>query len=145
MPRRLRIVASVANQQKLLRVAFAAGAITDALAIVPMLVPPLAKYLWGFEDGSGAYRFAMGYAASLMLGWTILLVWAYQSPVERRVVAALTAVVVGGLVVTEVVAVLSWQLAIWRMVPTWFLQAALVVLFVAAFHCEPARRHLNAA
>ena len=45
------------NQKKLLRIAFAAGAITDALAVVPMVVPSLAKLLWGFEDRSGAYRF----------------------------------------------------------------------------------------
>ena len=38
------------NQEKVLRVAFLVGAITDALAILPMLVPPLANLLWGFED-----------------------------------------------------------------------------------------------
>ena len=60
------------SQEKVLRVAFLVGAITDALAILPMLIPPLAKLLWGFEDVSGAYQFAMGYGASLMLGWTAL-------------------------------------------------------------------------
>ena len=132
------------SQERLLRVAFAAGAITDALAILPMVVPSLAKLLWGFEDGSGVYRFAMGYAASLMLGWTALLVWAYQRPLERRFVAALTVVVIAGVVVTEVVAVLSWQFALWRMAPSWILQAALLALFVAGFRRQPVR-HQNAA
>ena len=38
------------EQEKLLRVAFLAGAVTDALALVPMLFPPMARLLWGFED-----------------------------------------------------------------------------------------------
>lgn len=73
------------TQEKSLRIAFLAGAVTDALAIVPMLLSSLAMLLWGCEDVSGAYWFAMGYGASLMLGWTVLLIWAYQRPIERRV------------------------------------------------------------
>jgi hypothetical protein len=107
------------EQEKLLRVAFLTGAVTDALALVPMLFPPMARLLWGFEDLSGAYRFAMGYGASLMAAWTVLLVWAYQRPLERSFVAALTVLVIYGLVATEVAAVLGGHVAAWRMVPTW--------------------------
>lgn len=122
------------SQEKILRVAFLVGAITDALAILPMLIPPLAKLLWGFEDVSGAYQFAMGYGASLMLGWTVLLIWAYQKPLERKAVAALTVLVIYGLVLTEIVAVLSGHLPAWRMLPTWFLQTSLLGLFAGGFH-----------
>jgi len=122
------------TEEKLLRTAFDAGAVTDALALLPMLVPPLASLLWGFDDVSGAYRFATGYGASLMLGWTALLVWAYQRPLERRFVAALTVLVIYGLVATEIVAVATGRLALWRMVPTWCLQATLVALFAGGFH-----------
>ncbi len=106
------------SQEKILRTAFLAGAVTDALAIVPMLFPPLARLVWGFEDVSGSYRFAMGYGASLMLGWTVLLIWAYRSPLERQVVAALTVLVIYGLVATEIAAVASGALPPWRIVPT---------------------------
>ena len=34
------------TQERILRVAFLAGAITDALALFPMLLPPLAALLW---------------------------------------------------------------------------------------------------
>jgi hypothetical protein len=122
------------TEEQLLRTAFLAGAVTDALALFPMLVPPIAALLWGFEDVSGAYRFAMGYGASLMLGWTVLLVWAYQKPLERRFVAALTVLVIYGLVTTEVVAVLTGRLALWRMLPTWGLQATLLALFASGYH-----------
>ncbi len=128
------------SQEKVLRVAFLVGAITDALAILPMLVPPLAKILWGFEDVSGAYQFAMGYGASLMLGWSALLMWAYQRPLERKAVAALTVLVIYGLVFTEIVAVLSGHLAAWRMLPTWFLQTILLSLFASGFHYSRLRQ-----
>jgi hypothetical protein len=128
------------REVQILRWAFLAGAITDALALVPMLFPEMAALLWGFTDFSGGYRFAMGYAASLMLGWTVLLVWAYQRPLERRFVAALTVIVIYGLVVAEVVAVVSGALPAWRMVPTWFLQAGLLTLFASAYHYQVLRR-----
>jgi hypothetical protein len=116
-----------------LRVAFLAGAITDALALVPMLMPPVANLMWGFEQPSGGYHFAMGYGASLMFGWTLLLLWAYQRPIERRGVALLTLVVIGGLVVTEIAAVAAGHLAAARMIPTWTIQTILAYLFATAY------------
>jgi hypothetical protein len=128
------------RQEQLLRAAFLAGAVTDAAALLPMLFPPLAELLWGFHDTSGSYRFAMGYGASLMLGWTFLLVWAYRRPLERQFVAALTVLVIYGLVLTEVLAVMSGTLEAWRMIPTWLLQAALLALFAGAYHYPSLRR-----
>lgn len=125
------------TRMELLRVAFLLGAVTDGLAVVPMLVPSMAALLWGFDEPTGAYRFAMGYGATLMLGWTALLVWAYQRPTERAFVAALTVFVIYGLVATEIVAVLAGHVAAWRMVPTWILQAGLLALFAGAYHYPP--------
>ena len=130
------------SQERWLRRAFAAGAVTDALALVPMLVPAMARLLWGFEDQNGAYRFAMGYGASLMLGWTVLLVWAWQRPLERAFVAALTVIVIYGLIATEIVAVLSGHLAWWRMLGTWALQLGLLTMFAGAYHHAWVRRLL---
>ena len=121
------------SQVRVLRIAFLAGAVTDAFALVPMLSPSMARLLWGFEHPSGSYVFAMGYGASLMLGWTMLLLWAYQRPVERRVVALLTLVVIAGLVTTEIVVVAQGDLDAVRMIPTWVIQAALVGLFGKAY------------
>jgi hypothetical protein len=116
-----------------LRTAFLLGALTDAAALGPMLFPPLARLLWGFERFDGPYFFAMGYGAALMLGWTALLLWAAQRPVERRAVAPLTLLVIAGLIVTEVVLVARGDLAAWRMIPTWGIQAALTWLFATGY------------
>jgi hypothetical protein len=132
------------RQARLLRRAFFFGAVTDALALVPMLVPMMASLLWGFQNFSGPYRFAMGYGAALMLGWTALLVWAYQSPVERRFVAALTVLVIYGLVVAEAAAVWSGYIEAWRMMPTWCLQAVLLAVFAYAYHYPAVKRWVAA-
>jgi hypothetical protein len=132
------------RQASLLRIAFLAGAITDAGALLPMLFSPLAGLLWGFHDESGSYRFAMGYAASLMLGWTVLLLWAYRRPVERRFAAALTVLVICGLIATEVVAVRSGAIDAGRMIPTWCLQAGLLGVFATAYHYPLLRRWVAA-
>jgi hypothetical protein len=128
-----------AREEHLLRIAFLAGAVTDAGALLPMLFPKIANVIWGLHDVSGNYCFAMGYGASLMLGWTALLLWAYKRPIERRFVAALTMLVISGLVLTEVVAVRSSVLEAKRMIPTWCLQALLLVLFARAYYFVPAR------
>lgn len=126
--------------ERLLRIAFLLGAITDAAALLPMMFPSLADLLWGFRDESGAYRFAMGYGASLMLGWTALLLWAWRRPVERRFVAPLTILVILGFVVTEVIAVGAGLLPLWRMIPSWALQAALAGLFLTGYRRSAGRR-----
>ena len=86
------------NQIRWLKITFLAGIITDALALVPMLYQPMAKFMWGFDQFNGNYFFAMGYGASLMSGWTLLLIWAYKKPLERRFIAFLTTVVIIGLI-----------------------------------------------
>ena len=128
------------TQEQILRAAFIAGAITDAAALVPMLSPSMASLLWGFEDVTGPYRFAMGYAASLMAAWTGLLLWASRRPLERSFVAALTVFVIYGLVVTEVLAVFAGHMSAPRMIPTWFLQAALLALFAGGYHYQWVRK-----
>ena len=64
------------SKAKWLRIAFIVGAITDGVAVLPMVYPPLARILWGLDGMPASFWFAMYYGAALMLGWTGLLVWA---------------------------------------------------------------------
>lgn len=64
-----------------------------------------------------------------MLGWTLLLVWASRRPLERRIVAPLTFLVVSGLVGAEIAGAEAGVVDAWRLVPTWCLQACLLLLF----------------
>ncbi len=62
------------REPRVLRAVFLAGAVTDAVALLPMLLPSFAALPWGLRDISDGYQLAMKCAASLMFGWTLLLV-----------------------------------------------------------------------
>jgi len=124
------------TQARLLRTAFALGAVTDGLAVLPWLSTALARMVWGMAGAGGQYRLAAGYGASLMLGWTVLLVWAYQKPIERRFVAALTILVICGLVLTEVRSLFAGELSAGRAARVLCLQAGLLILFGAGYRAS---------
>ena len=116
-----------------LKLSFLVGMITDALALIPMLFPPMARLFWGFDNFSGIYYFAMGYGASLMLAWTILLYWAYRKPLERRCIALFTSFIIICFVITEIFAVSNGYIQLKKVVPSFALQAILLVIFNYSF------------
>ena len=80
---------------KWLRASFIYGAVVDALAGIVILIPS--------RMGETEFTLAMGMAASLMFGWTALLVWGSRAPMERRGVLLLTIVpVIAGLAASTV-------------------------------------------
>lgn len=89
-----------------LRVSYWVGAIVDALAFVEMLFPGALQALLG-ETGRGfsvEYRVAQAFGAPLMIGWTVLLLWADRRPMERRGVLIITVFpVLAGLLVRGLV------------------------------------------
>jgi len=94
------------------------GAIVDALAAVQLLLPTSAKLLGspGLRAPGAAGQPAI-VAATLMLGWSAVLLWAHLRTRERRTVLAITLVVVlalaAGNVVAGVTGVTPWaQLAL---------------------------------
>jgi hypothetical protein len=119
-----------------LRISYWAGAILDALAALSMLSPELFAATSGLQNFHPGieYRYAMGMGASLMLGWTALLLWADQRPLERKGVLLITLLpVVLGLVLNEIVAVRGGVLSIMMTAPVWLVQAALSGLFVFSY------------
>ena len=119
-----------------LRISYWAGAILDLLAALTMLIPALfvvSNRLSSFVPEAD-YRYAMGMGAPLMLGWTVLLLWADRRPVERKSILLITLFpVVFGLVVNEVLAVQSGFLSAGALIPTWILQACLTTLFIFGY------------
>jgi len=116
-----------------LKLSFLTGAVVDAVALIPMLVPPAAKIFWGFDNFTGIYYFAMGMGASLMLAWTILLLWAYRRPMERRFIALFTVIIVIGIIVTEIVAINMGYIQTKKLVVSLVMQPVLLALFSYGF------------
>ena len=109
-----------------LRISYWVGAIADGLATLRMLFP---KIPYGVE-----YRYALGLGASLMLGWTFLLVWADRKPLERKGVLLLTVFpVITGLLLAETYAVARGLITFGRMLPTGIFLLALIVLFIFSY------------
>jgi len=117
---------------KFLRVSYWAGAIFDALLLIPMLSSKVASALLGipnFTPGSD-YRYAIYVAASLMAGWVSLLIWADRKPVERRFVLLLTVCpVLACLIAAGIYAVTSGFVPVGYMLPIWIQQGILAFLF----------------
>lgn len=103
-----------------LRVSFWIGVVIDLIAAIAMLFPKFTQIILGVEPiPDPAYRFAMGMASALMLGWTTLLLWADQDPLARKGVLLITVFpVIFGFVGTEIYAVASGFIPLGKMVPT---------------------------
>jgi len=77
--------------------AYLLGAVVDAVVSIPM-------FSMAFSGNYGnevSYTLAAG--AILMIGWTVLLLWAVHKPMERRGVLLITLVPIAGLFITTLV------------------------------------------
>jgi len=133
------------NAIRWLRISYWVGAIVDVAAGAQMLCPPLFALGMGlttFNPGP-EYRYAMGMGASLMFGWTALLLWADRRPIERMGVLPLTVVpVIAGLALNQAAGVGSGFLSVAAATPIWALQAVVSALFLVSYGV--ARRALRA-
>lgn len=119
-----------------LRLCYWAGALLDGGAVIQMLWPRLfgvMNRLPNFAPGAD-YRFAMGMGASLMAGWTALLLWANRRPLERKGVLPLTVIpVVAGLIANEGRALANGFLDLAAAGPLWVAQTILSVVFLITY------------
>ena len=118
-----------------LRISYWVGAVADGIAAGIMLAQailarpsPLTRYL-----PEVPYRYAMGLAGSLMLGWTILLLWADRRPVERRGVLMITNFVILGLMGSGLYAVSAEFMSLAAAGPLLTFQALLIALFASSY------------
>jgi hypothetical protein len=80
--------------------------------------------------GETEFRYAMGLGAALMFGWTVLLLWAYMRPLERKGVLLITIFpVITGLFLAGVWAAVTGFFSVEKIVPTSILQIMLIILF----------------
>jgi len=121
---------------RLLRISYWTGAVADGLFAIALAVPKL----WGMALGIAPFvppvqhRIDMGVGASLMLSWTILLLWADRRPVERKGVLLLTVFpALTCLAITGVIAVIIGANTLRNMMHIFILQGALAVLFLASY------------
>ena len=106
---------------KCLRISYWVGAIADLLMVIVFLIPE--------RMGESEFRYPMGLAAALMMGWTFLLIWADRKPVERKGILLLTIFpVITGLILANLYAVGLGLFPISKTIPPGILGASLIAL-----------------
>lgn len=127
---------SLETANLLLTIAFLVGAVTDGLALIPMLSRRAGAAIFGggaSKDGA-AYRYAMGIGAALMAGWTVLLLWGAANPIERRDILLLTVFpVITGIVLATVVAARHRVVLPSRVVPLWVHLGLVSIFYIVAY------------
>jgi hypothetical protein len=120
----------------LIKIPYYLGIGADALWAVGLLVPSVFGALTGNPDFNPDQqtRLIMGIGGSLMLGWTLLLVWAVQEPIGRRAVILLTAFpVVFGLFVVTLVGFIGGNTSSgWILIKTVLLFSTMITSYMLA-------------
>ena len=127
----------------LLRISYWVGAVLDAFSVLPLVIPIFGGAVYGIADLSVTmeYRFVSYIGASLMLGWTILLIWADRRPLERRGVLLITVFpVVLGLAFSGLYMMIAGMISITNLVPTLVVQACITFLFLFSYFYAGARQ-----
>jgi hypothetical protein len=102
--------------------------------VVPASYGPTLRFDRAFRRDGPEFAYALRTGAPLMVGWTVLLVWADRKPLERRGVLPITiAPVIAGLMANDTQAVRSGRLSRLSVAPVRALQVALVALFGYSF------------
>lgn len=121
---------------RMLRISYWVGAITDGLFVIPLVFPALGRVIFRLPDSSIApeFNYISYIGASLMLGWTILLIWADRKPLERKGVLLITVFpVVAGLALSGIYLAVSGVVSLHSIIPTLILQACITALFLFSY------------
>jgi hypothetical protein len=126
----------IKHRLRYIRAVYWIGAITDFIMVFAMTIPQFASIMFGIEgfDPGIEYKLGMGMGAALMLGWTVLLIWADRKPIERKGVLLITAVpVVVGITATAIAGVSVGFFDPISSIPVWFLQAFLLAILISSY------------
>ncbi len=126
------------NNKRILfvKICFYIGVVIDALATIPLLFPEIAKLMFGINNIAvgDEYLYASRIAASLMFGWTLLLLWGSFKPVERKGVLLLTLIpVIFGLFISSILTVLSGFIALKYVLPLWIFYILIIPLYIVGY------------
>jgi len=122
------------NKIRWLRIAYWSGAVLDLVAFFQMMFPSfMAKAMKVRFTVTPEYEMAMQFGASLMLAWTVLLVWADRKPVERRGILLITLIIIVMNFITFLQSANIGLLPVQTLVPQLILIFGIFVLYVFAW------------
>ena len=114
------------SQLSWLRTSYWVGAVADTLVGVSILIPS--------RMGETEFRNPMGLAATLVFGWTCLLIWADRKPFERKGVLLLTVFpVITGLVASAVYSAAVGLLPLNRIIAPCIVGGSIIILMLYSY------------
>ena len=113
-----------------LRIAYWVGIIVDAIGAIMMLFPSLYAQFSNvsFENDTG-FSYAQRNNFPLMIGWTILLLWANHKPLERKGVVFITLLVIIGYTVFLIYSIASGYTTLQSSISELIREAMMIALF----------------
>lgn len=122
------------NKILVLRICYWWGIIVDGIVAVQMLFPKLYLSFNGIDlVPDMGVRYGLLNGAPLMIGWTLLLLWADRKPLERKGVLLVTLPVIAGYVMIEMYAIAtglgSWD----HTLPAFLHQVGISSLFIFSY------------
>ena len=126
----------VKNRILWLRICYWIGAIVDGFVAIAWLFPDFWASFNNFSQHQSGIElnFAMWQGAALMLGWTVLLLWADRKPVERKGVMLITLFpVLTGMILSNILSVTSGLRTFEATVPVLLLQFILAAVFITGY------------
>ncbi len=124
------------NKKNFIKTCFYIGALADLLATIILLFPNIAMSMFGVADFeiNNIFLYNSRVGASLMAGWTVLLLWGSYKPVERRGVLLLTIFpALFGLVISQILIVVSGAILLQYMLPLWIFYAVVIPFYISAY------------
>jgi hypothetical protein len=119
---------------RLLRICYWWGIIADAVMAILMLFPKLFLRFMNMNLAPDAgFDYGLRFGAPLMIGWTLLLLWADHKPVARKDTLLLTLPVVAGYVLIEVYSLVAGLASLATTIPLFIMQAGLISLFTYSY------------
>ena len=108
-----------------IRFAYWYGAILDLLVSIDMLLSIIFEFSVSISNVSTeiSYKYQTGTGAFLMLGWTILLLWADRKPIERRFILLLT-------IIPVIIGILALNILYTNL---WFMSVITLIIFIIAY------------
>lgn len=119
-----------------IKICYFIGAGVDFLAVFPLLFPKVSRIMFGLPNfnAHNDFLYASRIGASLMMGWTILLLWGSQKPIERRGILLLTVCpVLVGLISSSILAVTSGFIKPMFMLPLWVFYIVITPAYIVAY------------
>lgn len=124
------------DKLKIIKFSYSFGAILDGIWAVLLAYPPLYKIVTNNKNLiiGNEMQGIFYIAASLMLGWTILLCWGYKDPIGRRFLLLITAVpaVLGIFIGTVVSFINGHSFAIIFVIKTFLIMILFILTYIKA-------------